>query len=217
MTESLGITVHNTCYECMVIERDKQLDDSKPCYECEVLAQDKAKGFPVGPCHTCADKAMLRATDYQAGKCPTCLKNDEARDDDKAHNLHEDDRLHEDGKVMSYDTSDEPSASDWVTSQTYIRKRGWIVKFTEIWDEDNPFRLVELSVKFLETDEPLIRHEFLPPIAQLVDGGVYEELWELEDYAQAKRETECRWCHILTPKLFNDCQSCDRPLENNLI
>jgi hypothetical protein len=180
MTESLGITVHNTCYECMVIERDKQ------------------EGFTVG-------------------KCQTCLDTDEARADDQAHNLHEEDRLHEPGKVMSYDTSDEPSASDWVTSQTYIRKRGWIVKFTEIWDEDNPFKLIELSVKFLETDEPLIRHEFLPPIAQLMDGGVHEELWELEDYTQAKREVTCKWCHILTPKLFNDCQSCDKPLEHNLI
>lgn len=180
MTESLGITVHNTCYECMVIERDKQ------------------EGFTVG-------------------KCQTCLDTDEARADDKAHNLHEEDRLPESGKVMSYDTSDEPSASDWVTSQTYVRERGWIVKFTEIWDEDNPFKLVELSVKFLETDEPLIRHEFLPPIAQLMDGGVHEELWELEDYTQAKRERECQWCHILTPKVFNDCQSCDKPLENNLI
>jgi len=177
MNESLGITVQNTCYECMVIERDRQ------------------DGFPPSQCQTCIDQA-------------------EARDDDKAHNLHEKDRLHEPGKVMSYDTSDEPSASDWVASQTYIRPRGWIVKMTETWDDQ--CRLVELSVKFLETDEPLIRHEFLPPIVQLVDGGVYEELWELEDYTQAKRETECRWCHILTPKVFNDCQSCDKPLETNV-
>lgn len=221
MNESLGITVHNTCYECMVIERDKELNENKPCYECEILAQDRAKGFPVGPCHTCADKAMLKATNYQAGKCSTCLKNDEFKSDDSAHNLHEEDRLHEPGKVMSYDTSDEPSASDWVTSQTYVRTRGVKEKrpvFKEIWNEDNPFKLVELSVKFIDPEEPtVIRYEFLPPIAQLMDGGVHEELWELEDYTQSKRETECKWCHILTPKLFNDCQSCDKPLENNLI
>ena len=184
MTESLGITVHNTCYECMVIERDKQ------------------EGFTVG-------------------KCQTCLDTDEARADDQAHNLREENRLHESGKVMSYDTSDEPSASDWITSQTYVRTRGVKEKkpvFKEIWDEDNPFRLVELSVKFIDPDEPtVIRYEFLPPIAQLMDGGVHEELWELEDYTQSKRETECKWCHILTPKLFNDCQSCDKPLEHNLI
>jgi hypothetical protein len=177
MNESLGITITNTCYECMVIERDKQ------------------EGFTVG-------------------KCQTCIDTDEARADDNAWNLHEEDRLGE-GKGLSYDTSDEPSASDWVTSQTYIRPKGWIVKMTEIWDDQ--CKLVELSVKFMETDEPLIRHEFLPPIAQLMDGGVHEELWELEDYTQAKRERECQWCHILTPKIFNDCQVCDKPLENNLI
>jgi len=59
--------------------------------------------------------------------------------------------------------------------------------------------------------------EFKHPTVKLQDGGVYEELWELEDYTQLSRERECQWCHILTPKLFNDCQSCDKPLENNLI
>lgn len=60
-------------------------------------------------------------------------------------------------------------------------------------------------------------NEFLEPIVKLQDGGVHEELWELEDYTQRQREKECRWCHILTPKVFNDCQSCDKPLENNII
>jgi hypothetical protein len=179
MTESLGITVQNTCYECMVIERDKQ------------------DGFTVG-------------------KCQTCLDTDEARADDQAHNLHEEDRLHEPGKVMSYDTSDEPSASDWISSQTYVRPRGWIVKFTEKWDEDNPFKLIELSVKFLKHDEPLVRNEFLPPIAQLIDGGVHEELWELDDMRQRMKEVQCHWCNLLTPRIFNDCQACDKPLEQNV-
>ena len=58
--------------------------------------------------------------------------------------------------------------------------------------------------------------EYKEPIVMLQDGGVYEELWELDDERQAARETECQWCHILTPKLFNDCQSCDKPLENNV-
>ena len=177
MNESLGITVHNTCYECMVIERDRQ------------------DGFPPSQCQTCIDSA-------------------EAKADDDAWNLHEEDRLGEEAQAMSYDTSAEPNASDWVTSQTYIRPRGWVVKMTEIWSDE--CKLVELSVKFLETDEALIRHEFLPPIVQLVDGGVYEELWELEDYTQFKRETECRWCNLLTPKIFNDCQACDKPLEKNV-
>jgi hypothetical protein len=58
--------------------------------------------------------------------------------------------------------------------------------------------------------------EFKSPIVFLQDGGEYEELWELDDERQRARETECQWCHILTPKAFNDCQSCDKPLENNV-
>ena len=58
--------------------------------------------------------------------------------------------------------------------------------------------------------------EFLPPIHLITDGGELDTLWELDDEVQAKRETECNWCHILTPKQFNDCQSCDRPLESNV-
>ena len=58
--------------------------------------------------------------------------------------------------------------------------------------------------------------DFLPPIHLITDGGELDTLWELDDEVQAKRETECNWCHILTPKQFNDCQSCDRPLESNV-
>jgi hypothetical protein len=84
----------------------------------------------------------------------------------------------------------------------------------EKWSDD--CKLEMLTVEFIEQDEDEIRHEFLPPIAQLQDGGVYEELWELEDERQRAREVECNWCHILTPKIFNDCQSCDKPLELNV-
>ncbi len=178
MSESLGITVQNECYECMVI------------------ARDTAEGLPTGKCLSCEEMA-------------------EARADDKAWNLHEEDRLGE-GKCLTYDTSDEPSASDWVSSQTYVKPREWKTKMIEKWGEDNPFQLIELAVKFIDTDEPVTRSEFLPPIAQLMDGGVYEQLWELEDYTQRQRERECQWCHILTPKAFNDCQSCDKPLESNV-
>jgi hypothetical protein len=58
--------------------------------------------------------------------------------------------------------------------------------------------------------------EYKLPIVFLQDGGVYEELWELDDQMQRSRETECQWCHLLTPKMFNDCQSCDKPLESNV-
>lgn len=64
--------------------------------------------------------------------------------------------------------------------------------------------------------------EFKPPVVQLVDGMDEElamhlgSLWELSDNRQRQREIECKWCHILTPKIFNDCQSCDGALEHNV-
>jgi hypothetical protein len=177
MNESTGITVMNDCYECMIIERDRQ------------------EGFlPM--------------------QCQNCVDDSEARADDNAWNLHEDDRLGE-GKCLTYDTSDAPSASEWVASQTYISPPTRRAIMIERWDEDT-CKLIELAVKFIDTDEPKTRSEFLPPIAQLMDGGVYEEYWELEDMRQREREVECQWCHILTPKQFNDCQDCDKPLELNV-
>jgi hypothetical protein len=58
--------------------------------------------------------------------------------------------------------------------------------------------------------------EFKLPIVFLQDGGELDNLWELQDYTQAQRERECPWCHLLTPKVFNMCQDCDQPLENNV-
>jgi len=86
---------------------------------------------------------------------------------------------------------------------------------TEIWDEN--CHLVELSVRFVDpTNEYDERNEFLPPIVQLIDGGELDNLWELQDETQRNREQVCQWCHLLTPKMFNDCQSCDKPLESNV-
>ncbi len=179
MSESMGISVQNTCYECMVI------------------ARDTAEGFPPSQCQTCIDTA-------------------EAQADDNAWNLHEDDRLGEPGNCLTYDTSDAPNASEWVASVTYIEPPKRRAIMIEKWDDDNPFRLIELAVKFMDTDEPVTRSEFLPPIAQLMDGGVYEEYWELDDQRQRAREVQCHWCNLLTPKAFNDCQACDQPLELNV-
>ena len=58
--------------------------------------------------------------------------------------------------------------------------------------------------------------EFKLPIVFLQDGGELDNLWELQDYTQSQREIECQWCHLLTPKVFNDCQACDKPLESNV-
>jgi hypothetical protein len=179
MTESLGITVQNTCYECMVIERDQQ------------------EGFLPMQCQTCIDTA-------------------EAQADDNAWNLHEDDRLGEPGTCLTYDTSDAPSASEWVASETYLQPARSKAVFIEKWKEES-MHLIELAVRFIDPDEPVLtRHEYLPPIAQLQDGGVYEEYWELDDMRQRQREIQCHWCNLLTPKAFNDCQACDKPLELNV-
>ena len=58
--------------------------------------------------------------------------------------------------------------------------------------------------------------EFLPPIHLISDGGELDNLWELEDQTQRNREVVCHWCQLLTPKAFNDCQVCDKPLEANV-
>jgi hypothetical protein len=58
--------------------------------------------------------------------------------------------------------------------------------------------------------------EFKLPVVMLQDGGVLDNAWELDDYAQSQRETKCPWCNLFTPKVFNDCQDCDRPLEGNV-
>jgi hypothetical protein len=58
--------------------------------------------------------------------------------------------------------------------------------------------------------------EYKLPIVTLQDGGVYEELWELDDMRQRSREVQCPWCNLLTPKAFNQCQDCDGILENNV-
>lgn len=214
-SESQGITVQNTCYECMIIATQGTLKKPTECYECKVLKADQAKGYPVGACQTCAEQAMLEASGYEAGKCANCLKDEEANADDNAWNLHEDDRLGE-GKCLSLDTSDAPSTSEWVASETYMQPARRKAVFTEKW-KDESMHLIELAVKFIDPDEPVLtRKEFLPPIVQLQDGGEYEELWELDDMRQRAREIECQWCHLLTPKAFNDCQACDKPLELNV-
>jgi hypothetical protein len=127
-------------------------------------------------------------------KCYNCEQEQEARDAQIAHEMVDEGNL-----IYKYQwsrTDDQPSGSDWVSSVTVSR---------EILDSNGK-----------EIDY-IMRLEFTQPIVQLVDGGVLNNLLELEDYAQTKRERLCQWCNILTPKMFNDCQVCDKPLENNLV
>lgn len=177
MSESLGITITNQCYECMVIERD-------------------------------------RLAGFQGGSmCQACAETKEGRDDSIAHDL-----VDEGSGQYKHPMHrvDEPSGHDWTSSEIFYGAQRWQAKMSEEWDDN--CKLVKLAVEFVDKDDPwLVRKEFTPPIAQLMDGGTHEELWELDDYTQRQRETECRWCHLLTPKVFNDCQACDKPLENNLI
>ena len=146
MSESLGISVQNVCYECMVIARDTD------------------EGFLPMQCQTCIDDA-------------------EARADDNAWNLHEDDRLGE-GKCLSLDTSDAPSASEWVASETYVRTYGEKEKkpvFTEKWKEESnsiiclavksEFELEKLHHKLKDLTPSVIFYE--PDVDQMTSICLY--------------------------------------------
>ena len=89
----------------------------------------------------------------------------------------------------------EPSGHDWTSSTTVSR--------VILDDEGNKI-------------DHIMREEYKLPIVMLQDGGTYEELWELDDMRQRSREVQCHWCNLLTPKHLNDCQACDKPLENNV-
>jgi hypothetical protein len=125
-------------------------------------------------------------------KCMNCEETQEARDSEIAHDI-VDDGNNQYARPLSW-LRDEPSSHDWIDSVTRLMR---------------PAVMPDGSIR----DD---RQEYLPPIVHLVDGGTYEELWELEDATQRARETQCPWCNILTPKIFNDCQVCDKPLESNV-
>ena len=127
-------------------------------------------------------------------KCYNCEQEQEARDAQIAHEMV--DERNQIYKSQWSKIDDQPSASDWVSSVTVSRE------------------ILDINGKEIGY---IMRLEFTEPTVQLVDGGVLNNLLELEDYAQTKRERLCQWCNILTPKMFNDCQVCDKPLENNLV
>lgn len=145
--------------------------------------------------------------------CVECVEAADARLTDRAYEAASEGNLMYKSQWL---VTDEPSGSDWVGSETYVRPQTWKAEFKEEWDGDNPFKLVELSVKFVETDEPIVRKEFMLPIVQLQDGGELDNIWSLEDYTQSRREVVCPSCHLTTPKMFNQCQCCDATLEHNV-
>ena len=126
-------------------------------------------------------------------RCLTCDEDKEGRDDAIAYELVDEGNLQYNDSVPL--RVDEPSGHDWVSAQTVQR--------TILDDEGNEVGHI-------------MRLEYAYPIVQLQDGGVYEELWELDDVRQRSREVKCPWCNLLTPKAFNDCQDCDKPLELNV-
>lgn len=141
--------------------------------------------------NTCYDCALV--SEYSPEyRCIACTEEQEGRDDNIAHEIVDEGNMQYPRQWLRIT---EPSGHDWTAPVTRVKP--YFVYVTQTWEDT--------------------RHEFSQPIVQLQDGGVYEELWELEDYTQRQRETQCKWCNILTPKMFNDCQVCDKPLEHNLV
>ena len=124
--------------------------------------------------------------------CVECVETADARLTDRAYESASEGNLMYKSQWL---TQDEPSGHDWVSSTT-VRK--------EILDDEGN-----------EIDY-IIREEYKLPIVLLQDGGELDNIWTLEDYTQQKREVVCHMCHLTTPKMFNQCQSCDTVLEGNV-
>ena len=123
--------------------------------------------------------------------CTECVELADARLTDKAYEIVDEGNLR---YKRHWLLTTEPSGHEWVASTT--------VRNTVLDDEGN--------------EHHTMREEYKLPTVFLQDGGEVDNLWELEDETQRRRETECNWCHIMTPKMYNDCQSCDKPLEVNV-
>jgi hypothetical protein len=123
--------------------------------------------------------------------CTDCVDTADARLTDKAYELVDEGNLQYKHQWL---LNTEPSAHDWVSPVVYL-----------------PRPAVQIDGSIVE-----FRYEYKKPTTDLQDGGELDNLWELQDYTQSQRETECPWCHLLTPKVFNDCQDCDKPLEHNV-
>jgi len=172
----------------------------------------------------------LYTREEREDSCINCYETKESKSDKHAWDLHEDDRLGE-GQALTLNQDDTPTASDWVSSETIDRESRYIItletikidKGTYIDSEgktrdynENWYHMEERVVITKREGNWLIRSEFTKPVVMLQDGGEYEELWELDDMRQRSREVVCTWCHILTPKAFNQCQDCDGILEHNV-
>jgi len=124
--------------------------------------------------------------------CLNCEEGKEARDSAVAHQLVDEGNMQY-VRQMSW-LREAPGGHDWTSATTVSRT---------VLNDDGE-------------EEYIMREEYKLPVVLVQDGGVYEELWELDDMRQRSREVECPWCHLLTRKDMNDCQDCDRPLELNV-
>ena len=124
--------------------------------------------------------------------CLNCEESKEARDSAVAHQLVDEGNMQYKRNWMR--PNEDISGHDWISATTRVEP--YFVYATQTWEDT--------------------REEYKLPIVLLQDGGQYEELWELDDMRQRSREVECQWCHILTPKVFNQCQDCDGILEHNV-
>lgn len=147
---------------------------------------EQEQGITVmNECYDC----MVLARDGSELQCLNCTDSKEARDSFIAHQIVDEGNMQYKDQLSF--ARPEPSGHDWVASHTVVSSR--IDEYGE-------------NVDIVE------RYEFAQPIVVLGDGGVYEELWELDDETQARREVECNWCHLMTPKVMLPlCQDCDKP------
>jgi hypothetical protein len=60
--------------------------------------------------------------------------------------------------------------------------------------------------------------EILEPVVNLSDRLSMDESlgFSFEMVYITDKETVCRQCHMATPRMYNDCQTCDSPLESNV-
>ena len=134
---------------------------------------------------------LVGVIDTREIKCANCMLDGEARLSELAHEIVDEGNIHYKRQWL---ITTEPRAHDWVSPTTRIKP--YFVWVTQSWEDT--------------------RSEYKPPVTNLQDGGELDNVWEIQDYTQSQRETECPWCHLLTPKIFNECQDCDQPLERNV-
>lgn len=153
----------------------------------DVEAMLQARQFANSTCGDCVGLTE---------QCPACQDLNETNATTEAWELVDEGNLQY-RYTLSHVT--EPSGHDWVSSVTRLLKPA-----------------IQLDGTLVE-----FRNEFAQPSTKLIDGLDEEtilhlNLAELDDETQRAREVECPWCHLMTPKQFNDCKDCDKPLEHNV-